>query len=60
MANQFIYFIKRIKAKPLKRAMLIADDDLKDSTRCTNQWEADKLQHLAMDGNELEACGDAC
>ncbi len=38
-----------------------ADGDLMENTRWTNQSkEADKLQHLAMDGNELEACEDAC
>ncbi len=38
-----------------------ADGDLMENTRWTNQSkEADKLQHLATDGNEREACEDAC
>ena len=36
-----------------------ADGDLKDSTRYTSLWEADKHEHQLMDDNEAEACEDA-
>ena len=40
--------------------MLQAGGDLMDSTRYTNQWEADKHERQLKDGNEAEACEDAC
>jgi len=47
------------QAKPLKRAMLQADDGLTENTTDTSLIQADKRCNLLPDANATDACGNA-